>query len=48
MNETKFEDEIMEELEQNPSSQIESNTILSSDEKITKLILETLHVQRKK
>jgi len=48
MNEIGFEDEIMEKLEENSSSQIESNTILNIDEKITKLILETLHVQRKK
>jgi CRISPR-associated protein Cas8b1/Cst1 subtype I-B len=38
----------MEELEENSSSQIESNTILNIDEKITKLILETLLAQRKK
>lgn len=34
MNETEFENEIMEELEENSSSQIESNTILNIDEKI--------------
>jgi hypothetical protein len=33
MNEPEFEDEIMEELEENSSSQIESNTILNIDEK---------------
>ncbi len=48
MNETEFADEITKEIEENSSSQTESNTILNIDEKITKLILETLHGQRKK
>ncbi len=48
MNETEFENEIMEELEENSRSKIESNTILNIDEKITKLILEILHAPRKK
>jgi hypothetical protein len=48
MNEIEFENEIMEELEENSSWQIESNTILNIDEKITKLILETLCAQKKK
>jgi len=47
MNETKFEDDIMEETKENPNLQIKGNTISKNDEEETKQILELLHSQRK-
>ncbi len=47
MNETKFEDDVMEETIENLNSQIK-RSIFSKNEEESKQILELLHSQRKK
>ncbi len=47
MNEAKYKDKVMEEIQENPSLQIKENKILNTDEKNINVFLKLLHSQRK-
>jgi hypothetical protein len=48
MNEAKYKDKVMEEIQENLSLQIKENKVLTNDEKNMKQNLKLLHSQREK
>ncbi len=48
MNEAKYKDKVLEEIQENPSLQIKDNKVLENDEKNMKQKLKLLHSQREK
>jgi hypothetical protein len=48
MNEAKYKDKVLEEIQENPSLQIKDNKVLENDEKNMKQNLKLLHSQREK